>query len=657
MPEGISDRIPTPTGIPQGSPISPILYLIYNADLIENSASVNGVTSNGWVDDVAFMAKGDSERETVSKLRKACGKADTWAKRHASVFDTKKYALIHFVNPREAEPRHTPLRLSDGTTIQPTTSAERYLGFWLDPELRFDHHRDHVVAKADRSLQALRGLAGSVWGASLSSMRRIYQAVIIPQMLFGISAWFQPLLENKRTQETICRPFASIQKRAACLISGAFKTTAAEALNVELHLLPIAIHMDRLVKDTALRLRTGPIFAVPPTMLRCRPADDRDWSGWTPMEAQAWRKGGCLTALPEAVAGRWESRKAFVREPWRAPPEVIIEDRETAVTTHSKLTTETKGPLVIYTDGSGFEGRVGAAAVGPDCHRHSQMGTEATTTVYAAELRAIGLALEIALETPTQNGVVIFSDSQAALRALCRPRMPSGQVYLERCLDHLALLSDRGRVQLRWIPAHQGIPGNELADQNAKQAAHEELDPQNPSNCYIRLSAAVRRRHREEAKEAWRLAWVKEKTGRPTKRLIEVPTKKVLQYWTGLRKATTSIMIQLRTGRVGLAAYLAKINRADTPRCACDLGNQTIDHVLLECPQYQEERSQMRRALFEKGVSMIGSMEMLQQKAAATIVADFMVKTGALGQFLAVDPVAMGMEEEEVEESELARAV
>ncbi|KAJ5303939.1 uncharacterized protein N7443_003599 [Penicillium atrosanguineum] len=64
----------------------------------------NGVTSNGWVDDVCFMAKGDSERETTKKLRMAYRKADQWARTHASVFDPKKYALVHFVNTREIDP-------------------------------------------------------------------------------------------------------------------------------------------------------------------------------------------------------------------------------------------------------------------------------------------------------------------------------------------------------------------------------------------------------------------------------------------------------------------------------------------------------------------------------------------------------------------------
>jgi hypothetical protein len=50
---------------------------------------------------------------------------------------------------------------------------------------------------------------------------------------------------------------------AVSIISGAFRMTAAEALNTEVYLPPIAIHVNRLVKETAVRLRTGPKFAVP----------------------------------------------------------------------------------------------------------------------------------------------------------------------------------------------------------------------------------------------------------------------------------------------------------------------------------------------------------------------------------------------------------
>jgi hypothetical protein len=110
----------------------------------------------------------------------------------------------------------------------------------------------------------------------------------------------------------ISQPVMDIQELAACLINGAFRTTEAVALNTELYLPPIAIHMNRLVKETAVRLRTGPTLAVTPTMLRRRPLDDRGWSGWTPMEAQAWKTGGYLMAPPGTLARNWKSRKAFV---------------------------------------------------------------------------------------------------------------------------------------------------------------------------------------------------------------------------------------------------------------------------------------------------------------------------------------------------------
>lgn len=61
--------------------------------------------------------------------------------------------------------------------------------------------------------------------------------------------------------------------------------------------------------------------------------------------------------------------------------------------------------------------------------------------MYAAELRAIKVALALVLESTepwarqAKNQIVIFADSQAALKALRRPRMPSGQVDLAGCLD------------------------------------------------------------------------------------------------------------------------------------------------------------------------------------------------------------------------------
>ena len=60
---------------------------------------------------------------------------------NAFIFDTKKYALVHFVNIQEVDPPYTPLSLEEHI-VAATRTGERYLGYWLDSELEFDHHRE-----------------------------------------------------------------------------------------------------------------------------------------------------------------------------------------------------------------------------------------------------------------------------------------------------------------------------------------------------------------------------------------------------------------------------------------------------------------------------------------------------------------------------------
>src|SRR6478752_44610 len=63
LPGFLSNSFPTATGIPQGSPISPILFLLFNAPLITACGLRTGITQSigfGWVDDVAVLVESES---------------------------------------------------------------------------------------------------------------------------------------------------------------------------------------------------------------------------------------------------------------------------------------------------------------------------------------------------------------------------------------------------------------------------------------------------------------------------------------------------------------------------------------------------------------------------------------------------------------------
>jgi hypothetical protein len=91
-------------------------------------------------------------------------------------------------------------------------------------------------------------------------------------------------------RKDIIRKLAAIQKRAAILINRAFRATAAEALNIELHLLPVKLLLEQRAEETAIRLRTRLWFACLEGIATKRKAPEIQKSGWTEIETYVWKK-------------------------------------------------------------------------------------------------------------------------------------------------------------------------------------------------------------------------------------------------------------------------------------------------------------------------------------------------------------------------------
>lgn len=165
--------------------------------------------------------------------------------------------------------------------------------------------------------------------------------------------------------------------------------------------------------------------------------------------------------------------------PWWKSPELFIEpSAKEAISAHGNLVACTLNELIaqkdslnIYTDGSGIDGEVGAAAWCPQLQKHkgASIGPLNCFTVYFGELYDIRLALEIAAEDYSGRTIRIFADNQAALRAVNAPSGSSEQYALRDIFTTLDRLAGR-RVKLHWIPAHVSVPDNERADDLAKRA-------------------------------------------------------------------------------------------------------------------------------------------------------------------------------------------
>src|SRR5579859_5163284 len=166
----------TPTGIPQGSPLSPILYMIYNADLLEKTATTTTQTPRlalGFINDIAYGVVGTTTEENVKVLKQTLEASETWRQKHGAQFEPSKYILIHFT--RKKAKTHNPevaIQIGD-TTIHPTKEAN-YLGVIFDQKLKFQAHLNHAIKKGTKFALVMASIAKCTWGTPFKYVRRLY---------------------------------------------------------------------------------------------------------------------------------------------------------------------------------------------------------------------------------------------------------------------------------------------------------------------------------------------------------------------------------------------------------------------------------------------------------------------------------------------------
>jgi len=274
----------------------------------------------------------------------------------------------------------------------------------------------------------------------------------------------------------------------------------------------------------------------------------------------------------------------------------------------------------IYSDGSAQEGKVGAAAVlifpdKPNHVLHFHLGSESEHTVPEAELVGILLALHLIKSERNKNtSFAIGSDNQAGLEAFQTSlKNPAHNIAREILWQgNMLRKNSRGKkfnLTLRWTAGHVGIPGNELADAEAKRAAGSLSSDKSILPKFLRCSltlnpTALQRRRNAEIKQRWKIKW---KNSKREQSLAKIDNNSSLVHFlraiskTNILCRLASLITQLYIGHVPLNDYLKRFKKADSARCpACRAAPETVRHFLLECPIYAHERWILTRRLSKR---------------------------------------------------------
>jgi len=148
------------------------------------------------------------------------------------------------------------------------------------------------------------------------------------------------------------------------------------------------------------------------------------------------------------------------------------------------------------------------------------------------------------------------------------------------------------KINLRWVKAHVGIKGNQLADKLAKEAAANENIKEN----YKRISKNVILKELEdESVKKWQREWTNSTKGKITKDFFPDVKERV-----NMKINLTQNFTAMVTGHGKTNSYLHRFKIIKAPTCHCGNSDQNIDHLLFDCQLLNKERRNILKRSIQK---------------------------------------------------------
>ena len=220
-----SDTLPIQCGVPQGSILGPLLFLLYVNDINNSSPILSFVL---FADDTNIFFSHKNLKSLISVLNQEMNNVANWFKANKLSLNTNKTHFMYFKHLQQN--LDTPIRIYIDNTQLEQKAQSKFLGVIIDECLSWNDHLHHVTMCVSRSIGIISKLKFSLPHKTLFLL---YNTLTLPYITYCNSVW-------ANCGSTKIESIFKLQKRAIRICTGSHYLAHTDPLFYKLKTLKIS---------------------------------------------------------------------------------------------------------------------------------------------------------------------------------------------------------------------------------------------------------------------------------------------------------------------------------------------------------------------------------------------------------------------------------